>query len=267
MPRKEVGSCKRTVGDFAVTPWQRKRPAAPRDDNDLYAEVAVPVGMSVGDQANDSTIPVSDTKQAAQAGRAAEPPAVPRELGPSQDHGGDDAISDCGDVGTGDYDADLDGPASGASLLATIVPTVEGAATVAVLGSPTMRVEGHVRDKDGNLLLTFTTQLVVRRQECTRDDDWSLHLLSAMQPSCTGRLQFLVELTGEHAVRLRAPPSVHGQEEAVAASLQRLGGRPHHEAVLSFDCDQLHSGAMASEVVRSEGLRVFEKAETVAVGW
>lgn len=43
MPRKEVGSCKRTVGDFAVTPWQRKRPAAPRDDNDLYAEVAVPV--------------------------------------------------------------------------------------------------------------------------------------------------------------------------------------------------------------------------------
>lgn len=43
MPRICASSIKRPAGEFAVTPWQRKRQAAPRNDNDLYSEIAVPV--------------------------------------------------------------------------------------------------------------------------------------------------------------------------------------------------------------------------------
>lgn len=61
---------------------------------------------------------------------------------------------------------------------------------------------GHLRDSRGAVVAEFASEAVLQRQECTRDDDWSLHLLRIRLPGkCGARLNVLTECTGEDAIR------------------------------------------------------------------
>lgn len=235
--------------EFAVTPWQRKRPAAPKTEDDTYQETFIAPGSAVehGDQECQAPEPSSTSTKAFQ--RSLNDDSV--EIGFTPD----------------EFDSELDAPSRcGKLALCERVPSISGAATVALLGSPTKSLIGHIRGTSGEVTLSFVTHVLLHNQECTRDNDWSLHILRATLPRTSCTLQLLVEVTGEHAVRLRSPPAVHGQEELVGPALRRLTSHPCHEATLSFDCEQLQSEQAAHEVVKVEGLRVFEPVQAVATG-
>lgn len=56
------------------------------------------------------------------------------------------------------------------------------------------------------MVAEFTSEVILQRQECTRDDDWSLHLLRIRVPDGGDgaggtRLNVLTERTGEDAIR------------------------------------------------------------------
>lgn len=72
-----------------------------------------------------------------------------------------------------------------------------------LMGQPCFwqRHAGHIRGSNGQVSFSFVTQVLLHQQECTRDNDWSLHVLSATLPGTSGTVQLLVEVTGEHAVR------------------------------------------------------------------
>ena len=58
-----------------------------------------------------------------------------------------------------------------------------------------------MKDSAGTPLLHFRTEVLLQRQECTRDDDWSLHLMHIHVLKGGVRLKLLVERTGEDALR------------------------------------------------------------------
>lgn len=63
-----------------------------------------------------------------------------------------------------------------------------------------------MRDSRGAVVAEFTSEVILQRQECTRDDDWSLHLLRIRVPDGGDgaggtRLNVLTERTGEDAIR------------------------------------------------------------------
>lgn len=61
---------------------------------------------------------------------------------------------------------------------------------------------GHVRDSRGAVVAELRSEVLLRRQECTRDDDWSLHLLRIRLPGAKPQsLTALAERTGEDAIR------------------------------------------------------------------
>ena len=68
------------------------------------------------------------------------------------------------------------------------------------LASPSLPA-GHVKDSNGKPLLHFCTEILLQRQECTRDDDWSLHLMHVQVLEGDVRFKLLVERTGEDALR------------------------------------------------------------------
>ena len=89
-------------------------------------------------------------------------------------------------------------------------------------GRCSVRSAGHVRDQRGALVASFTSEVLLQRRECTRDEDYSLHLLRIRLPGRGGSggisggkseakacsLQVLAERTGEDAIRC-APGSTH----------------------------------------------------------
>lgn len=230
--------------EFSVSPWQSKRSVPPRSAQDTYQETFVAPG-SVLHRGGSGT---ADLRASCEGEKE------------NYNYTYDPSAHE-------DFDAQLDGPDSSTNQpRSERVPFCDGLATIAVVGSPLHTLIGHVRDSEGSVALSFTTHVLLQQQECTRDDDWSLNVLDACVPGSRDTSQLLVEVTGGHAVRLRAPPATHGQEDLVASALERCNSYPCQEATLTFDCDQLHSAGAAQQVVRAEGLRVFDSVQAVAIG-
>lgn len=106
---------------------------------------------------------------------------------------------------------------------------------------PSALIPGHVRDSRGAVAAQLHSEVLLRRQECTRDDDWSLHLLRISVRGEASPLTLLAERSGEDAIRsAHSSVHVHSLQIYQSCAAVRLGK-------LCSACVGLTSAALARE--------------------